>query len=275
MYQMKSWRGISLFKSVLFPVTSKYTLSEIEARVSFISSLGANTYKLLHVLQNGDESKEKALKRLSHTAEILKETGNTFYAMVTEGLPAKEISRIASMENLDYIYIPGKSKNIIRRSLLGSTANDVVRLTEKPTFVHKKRPNIWKQEPLRTVIFATDFGEAAGRALPYVMELAKHIEKVVILNVGGRSADPQTEKKRLQYVDGKLEYLKEQLSTCYALVEMHARIGFPGRVIHEYSKHDTDLVVIGRFNMSPFSKVMGSTAEYVTSNVNCSILLIP
>jgi nucleotide-binding universal stress UspA family protein len=254
-----------------------------------MAGLGTNTFRLLHVLTNMLENKKYIGQKMEATAGKLRSWGYSVETQILEGLPAKVISQAAAEEGIDYIYIPGRSNNILYRSLLGSTAKEVVRLAERPTLVHKKYPALTRfmyeeklQDPLqlrkkflRSVVFATDFGSAAERAIPYVQEIAQHAQKAVVLHAGERAGDPTSEAKRLREVEVKLASVEEKINLNYNSVETQARVGFPGRIIKKYSEKNVDLIVIGRFNLSPYAGIMGSTAEYATANVNCSILLIP
>ncbi len=159
---------------------------------------------------------------------------------------------------------------------MGSVTDDVIRLSDAPVFVHKQRPELTKSKSVDKLMFATDFQKAALRARPYVHMLGKFIPELIILHVGQRASDPETEQLRRENVQRGLEELKEEFVDDYKRVKHYARIGSPARHIIEAAEQEqAELVVLGRIN-EPFpSKILGSTCARVTSGVGSSVLLVP
>ncbi len=129
---------------------------------------------------------------------------------------------------------------------------------------------------LPRILFATDFGAAAGRARQYLEELSVLNAEIVILHVGKRAADPDSEARRSQVAEEELNALSRQISASTPGPDVHDTVGDPPRkILQEAHKRHIDLILLGRFNDSPLRKLVGSTAEEVADKAQCSILLVP
>jgi nucleotide-binding universal stress UspA family protein len=266
-----------MFQRALLPLDPGQALTSIKDIVQLTTPLGTKSFHLMHVLNSGFGKREQVDKWLGNMVKELQQLG--FYAssqVIPEGNPASEICNTAEQAHVDYIYLPANRKNIIQRTLLGSTSQDVIRLTHKPTLIHKNRPHPKQVNPVASLLYATDFGAAAKRALPYVQSLVPKAEKILLLHAGQRAADPQAEIKRCQYVQENLNRLQQTLASTGTIIETYTDIGTAPRLIYQQAeKQQADIVILGRFNESPWKKVLGTTAEMTISKVQCSLLLIP
>ena len=265
-----------MFAKALYPVTLNRPIQETVAEAELAAGLGTRKFHLIHVLTPGLGDKEKAAARLKKLGGELEKKGLEAYAEVREGQPAKVICTAANLQQVDYIFMRGSCKNFLRRALLGSTAQDVMRLTDKPALVHKGCFKPDSGNPFNRIMFATDFGPAADRASAYVKAIGRFASWLVIVHAGKRAGDPFTESRRTHEIQRKLSRLHVALGDDYTTVETVSAVGSPVGVICRYADNlRVDLIVIGRFNRTSKQKIMGSTSEGVTGSVEASIFLVP
>ncbi|MCF8011772.1 MAG: universal stress protein [Clostridiales bacterium] len=265
-----------MFAKALFPIDLNQTMEETITRAKFISQLGTKYIHFLHIMPPGLGNLGHAQRRLDDIAVMLHSYGFGITRKARVGSPADTICQEAKDNDASYIYIPGRCKNVMYYALLGSTTRDVIRLTEKPAFVHKKRPDPWKQKGLSRVIYATDFEETAERSLTYLKSLSSTVSDITILHAGQRGSDPVSEKRRQLNVNNNLEHLEKELAKDFAEVKVRAGVGLPDKLILEEAELScVDLVVLGSLNQGLKQKIIGSTAEEVTGKSKCSILLVP
>ncbi|RQD63167.1 MAG: universal stress protein [Desulfonatronovibrio sp. MSAO_Bac4] len=265
-----------MIRKVLQPVDLSESPKDIKARSLFIDRFGGQEIILFHVMNPGVDSRDQSESRISRLEDEIKETGVNARASLATGHVASEIVRAASDEGVDIIYMPASRKNILVSTLMGSVTDDVIRLSDVPVFVHKQRPELAKRKSLDKLMLATDFQKAAVRAKPYVHMLGEYIPELIILHVGQRASDPETEQLRRENVEQGLKEIKKEFAGDYERVKHYARIGSPARHIIETAEQEqAELVVLGRIN-EPFpSKILGSTCARVTSGVGSSVLLVP
>lgn len=265
-----------MFEKALFPVELSQTMEEILVRVKFAGQLGTRHLHLLHVLSPGLGNRKQALRKLDDFGVMLRSFGYGISLDVQEGFPPTLICETARENDIDFIFLPWREKTKMYRAFLGSTAKDVVRLTDKPTFVFKYHPQSVEGDAIKRVLYPTDFGQAAERAEPFVRALGNPDSKLILVHVGERAADPFSEERRTTEAVQRLMALKESFASCFQSVEIHQTTGVPGKkIIKRAKENDAHLIVMGRFNDSPLRKIMGTTAVEVADKVRCSLLLIP
>lgn len=263
-----------MFKAGLLPLTLDRPYSEVREVLKFVSMLKTEYFHLLHVLSPG-ENRKKALKKLEGIGSNLKNEGFDIVTDLQEGHPGKTISRVANGKDIDFIYMPANRHTFVHRVFLGSTAQDVLRLADRPTFVHKLRPRLEK-DPIDKILFATDLGDAARRAEKYVSFLGTTASELFITHVGDRAADPFEEERRFKRVNDRLARLEEDLGGYYERVESRSFVGTPHKVIErEAESRESDIIIIGRFYTAGGMKVMGTTSGNITAKTKASVLLVP
>lgn len=266
-----------MFDKALVPLELRRSQKEVSAMIKFLQSLKVNSVHLLHVMSEGIGQKKRLQNYIDEVARTLSaETEMELSTEVREGHIASEISQAANDIDADFIYITSNHRGFMYRTFLGSTSRDVIRLTEKPAFVHKSRPYLLAQEPISRILYATDFGPTAQKAIEYVKYLGELVEEIYLLHVGKRAPDPFEEKRRQQEVNAKLEGLEKELEEYFKPIESISAIGSPHKVIQSYSERkEVDLIIMGRLSRPGGPNIMGSTSERVSGSASSSILLIP
>lgn len=267
-----------MFQSVLYPLSHNERKEIVLESVSLLQTLGTESIHLLHVTEPGPDrsgwlqSLEKAIRE---------QCPCTVDSEIRSGHVATAINTVAREKGADFIYMVGYRHSFLYTALLGSTTRDVVRLARVPAFVRRARPGLPPSGAgdaclFASVLFATDFGEAARRAVPFVYGLARQGCRIHLLHVHRRAADPDTDSRRFEREERHLAELADHLRPDAPSVETHHITGNADRVILRYAEtYAIDLIVIGRFNAPPGWNIMGSTAERVVGQARSSFLLVP
>ncbi len=133
------------------------------------------------------------------------------------------------------------------------------------------------------ILFATDFSEAAGNAIPYVKAFARHFEaNLVALHVHPPVVNPMTPPETwaadAAAAEARDRLRREQLLGTFA--------GIPTQVLIEegsiqtalqaaIGKYHTDLVVIGTRGRTGLGKLLlGSMAEDILRTASCPVLTV-
>ncbi len=224
------------------------------------------------------------------------------------GYPADEILRFADEKDIDLILMATHGRSGIRRWVMGSVADKVLRAAKIPVWlVRAGLPEgiIYDKWPQRTILVPLDGSELAEAVLPHVEALAKQqgakLVEVVLLRVcepGGASgyyppsarfetstgaihvmprdfARAHAAKQKMlakQYLNGVEKRLKE----AGLRVRSEVRVGDPANEIVDYvSNSPFNLIVMATHARSGFSRwAYGSVAAKVLQGVSSPIFLV-
>lgn len=132
-----------IFSKVLLPVDFSGPAMET---ISLVKDLkGIKDVVLVHVVDKGetqveiDTSIKEAKKRLEHIAIDFRSEGVKVKIHVLTGSPSESIISMAEEENVSLIIISTLGKGMFRELLLGGTARDVVRRTNRSVLAVRAR----------------------------------------------------------------------------------------------------------------------------------------
>ncbi|MFO7967233.1 MAG: universal stress protein [Archaeoglobaceae archaeon] len=264
-----------MIEKALLPINVKFSQKELNAMMHFLQSSNIKTVHLLHVISEGLESKDRIQKYLEEVAQTLP-TDIKINLEVREGHIATKIAQTANDIDTDLVYIMSNRRGFMYQTFLGSTSRDLLRLTDKPVLVHKTRPSLLSGETIDKILYATDFGPTAQKALQYIKKAAQFAGELYVLHVGSRAPDPFEEKKRQQEVNEKLENIEKELENYFGYIEPISTVGTPHKAIQKTSEEKkVDVIVLGRLSRAGPENILGTTSERVSGCARSSILLIP
>ena len=115
---------------------------EIEAMATGVAALGMTTAEYVSELQK--KMRDGAEKKLEPVKEELKSMGLKVSVKTPEGIPLKEILRIAEDEDVSLIVLGSHGKSNIKEMLLGSVSEGVIRGSKRPVLVIKRETTIMR-----------------------------------------------------------------------------------------------------------------------------------
>ncbi len=266
-----------MFNKVLIPIVYNHNYSELLKTARFFYSNNMDWLYIFHVLESGFKSMPQVEAWINELARRLYlEVGVKVSAGLSQGHVASKILAKAREFEADLVFIPVIKKNVVHRTLLGSTSSDVVRLTDKPTFVHKNKPDLVGEKPVKKLLFATDFSEGAQKAGEYIKNFScVDNADLVLVHVGRRAGDPISEHRRRGIVNNKLGELVEEYSPYFNSIKTISDIGSPSKTILKNARElEVDLIVIGKYTKIRGTGLTGSTAENVITKAEASVLLV-
>jgi nucleotide-binding universal stress UspA family protein len=212
--------------------------------------------------------------------------------IVRRGDICRQLEELIQMELIDLVVIGTRGRTGISKVLLGSVAEEIFRKVSCPVLT--VGPNStwdWPQREVgaeKVILFATDFGDAAFKALPYAKSIAKrsrsrlillHVDKPIV------QADPTPIfGQSLERIDGEIRAASQhrlaELMPEDSPVESELTVkrGLPVDVIlDEASKSGAGLIVLGLHRKSLLirSGHLPSTTVYgVVIAAECPVLTV-
>lgn len=168
-------------EKVLYPTDlSRTSLNAVPMAAHLAKIHGADLHMLhvyvLHALVNTDENPpfpgEKEARRILEEAVPELAWNRVFHHVTRDIAAAPAILGFAEAEDVDLIVMASHGRRGIRRMLLGSVAEEVVRLSDRPVLVIRNTETLLAEKGFQRVLVPVDFSNNAEAALKYGRELA-------------------------------------------------------------------------------------------------------
>src|SRR6056297_2339035 len=267
-----------LRKAVL-PLSLKEPEHKIMGMAKILAHFGTKKISLVHIKSRTNRRSFSVQERLQTYAQKIQEMGYETEIKVNYGQNIlHEISKISTEVKAEFLCIIWKAKGIFKRTLIGSKTIEAIRHTNLPIFIYKHRiALINKNSSIDSILYATDFKITDSIVIPYLNNKDITASKLILLHVGDRAPDPDTENQRLNSVYANLERLNLECLNCFKEVETIQVIGTPKRkIVRQARKNNTDLILIGKFDaLNTLEQIMGSTAEAIAFKSSCSVFILP
>ncbi len=193
----------------------------------------------------------------------------------------------ADKHDIDIVVMATHGRRGMDRLLMGSVAEEVVRLATCPVFIVRACPELAELKPaLKRILVPVDFSESSGLSILYAGELARAygatldllhvIEDAVMPHVYGIEPIaidlPEIETQTRQ----ALQDLVAAAGSVAVPVEAHVALGYAQSEIKDFAdKHDTDLIVIATHGRTGMKRLfMGSVTEQVMRSVHCPVFTV-
>lgn len=209
----------------------------------------------------------EAGKYVEALAVRLRDDGVRARANVRFGLPVEEILKFAAAEGNDLVAMTTHGRTGVRRWVLGSVTEQVLRSTHVPLLVRKSFEETPAAGPIRKILAPLDGTAETTQALPYAVDVARACGAEIVL--AGVVQEDGAEMER---------YLSEQAGELWD-EGLRARIAMPrGEPAHQIKllidREAPDLVALatrGRVGVSRW--VLGSVVERVLRSVSAPMLV--
>jgi nucleotide-binding universal stress UspA family protein len=306
--------GATMYKKILVPLDA----SELSA-VSFpyAKELAARlnlSVILLHVHSPEERGVVAQLQAdIDHKAQIVKRQseevqekigiepaakGVQVHGEVYVGAPDTEILRCAAENHVDLILMATHGRSGIRRLVLGSVTEKVLRAANVPVWL--VRPGIpeevvYQQWPGRTILVPLDGSESAEAVLPHVeaLSMQKGTDRVdvILLRVYSRPVPPAVTEyptatlyeymdietaRRKELAQQYLAQIENQLSDKGLTVHSEVLEGRPADEIIAYAKgHPANLIVMSTHARAGVDKAIhGSVAAKVLKEADSPVVMV-
>ena len=248
-----------------------------------------------HVLQYYVQGMADATR---HGAESHLKTpgGETIKAasVILVGHPAEEIVNYADKEDIDLIVMATHGRSGIKRWVLGSIADKVVRAAKQPTLFIRadgSHPDVRERGVLKEALVPLDGSNESEAVIPYIEELAFKLQaKVVLLQVLALAYHVYTAEvvvTQIPYSEEEMEPLKAKakdylekmgslLKAKGIITRVEVRVGDAAEeIINLADEINVDVVAMSTHGRSGLSRwAFGSVAGKVLYGGNTPILLV-
>jgi nucleotide-binding universal stress UspA family protein len=233
--------------------------------------------------------REASMEGLTQCADRVREAGLRVREVLEIGPAARKITACADAVQADLIMIGTRGNTGFKRLLLGSVAKEVVRIAKQPVLtVHPgdDRPI----EPVRRLLFPTDFSATADFALSVASRLLVGSDQAKILLVHtfqiastvvpiggfGKGAIPHLVENAQQLAEKATAPAVQALRARGLEVEVIVDRGDPAEIVIELAaEHGVDVIVMGTRGHSKIRQfLLGSTAERVVEHAPCPVMTV-
>lgn len=240
---------------------------------------------------------EKERKLLDHEAQRLLDAqveqvrmagGSTAQTHLRTGKIDKEIIAAAEEVGAGLIVVGSRGQRGMRRALMGSVSDSVVRHAHCPVMVVRGEPPVF---PMR-ILLATDGSEEANLASSTAADLAKstnselHVVCVehtpaVFYELPGTILDPALQSRMEEGIEEATKTkLNEQVRKIREaggeITGVHARVGDPdAEIVGLAGRLGAGLIVVGSRGLGPLRRaLMGSVSDSVVRHAHCPVMVV-
>ncbi|SEQ00311.1 universal stress protein [Natrinema salaciae] len=285
-----------MYTEILFPTDGSEGASVTFDHVLEIAAAHDSTVHILHV---ADTMKDSVVRMQGDVVDVLeqegaqivrdatdraRERGVDTVTEVRQGTPYSTIIDYAESRNVDLITMPTHGRRGLKRFLLGSTTERVVRRADTPVLTFKPNGESVTY-PYRDVLVPTDGSDCAREALTVGVEIADtedaalHLLSVITtssLGVDVRSDIqlPSLEESAKTILEGASSFAED------AGVDPVSETVESGGSIHQaicayIEAHDIDLVVVGTHGRTGFDRyLLGSVTEHLIRTSPIPVLTV-
>lgn len=232
-----------------------------------------------------DQLTQRARENLEHVENKWAQP-DRFHGEVRKGTPSEVILEYVREEDVDMIAMGTHGRQGLRRFVLGSVSEHVLRKSPVPVLATRMADDP-PRLPYREILVPTDGSEYADRALEHALAIATVCDaRIHTLNVVEESLVTATPGGGLpsEYLDRlessgeeAMNEIVERAREAGLETETAMRQAVPGDGIADYAvENDVDLVVMGTHGRTGLERVvLGSTTERVIRRDEFPVLAVP
>lgn len=287
-------------KKILFPTDfSESSMIALEHARTYASLAGAELHILHAIILHEEESDEAALSKSDGSEHKLQEAVSyKLDALDTRGLPTVRarkrgfsatnvILEYAQEHQIDLIVMGTHGRRGLRHLMMGSVAEEVVRLASCPVVTVRTRRSS-PAEHLKSILVPVDFSDHSRHALRQAKILANKAGATLhLLYVFETPTYPAFYQSVETVVLEKLEVIharsRHELQTFYRDVpgplppaSYHVITGRPiQEIVKVAEQYDCDLIIMATHGLTGLDRLlMGSTTENVLRVASCPVLTL-
>ena len=236
----------------------------------------------------------RAWQRMKELLEELSLSARSNPCTVRSGTTVNEINAAARKIDADLIAIGTRGFTGLKRILIGSTTERVVRQAPCPVLVvREKEPKKGARKgrtalQFQKILVPVDFSAASRVGLDYALGFAYefdarlvvfhsvYVSPFVLGDEYSAQAVPDLITSQQDYAKAEMEKL-QRLVSGNGKIETEIGFGAPVEQITDYvAKEEIDLIITSTHGRSGLQRVfIGSTAERVVRHASCPVLVVP
>lgn len=243
-----------------------------------LGTLGVTEIRLVHITETpaaGTKPSEngatqtKTEKRLATIEQTFEEEGFSTEIHYAHGSAALTITRVTGELGCDLVAFSWKAKNWLQRALVGSTTLDVIRLSDVSVLVVKESAQ-------EGILYATNFHAVDHSVIAHLNTEPLTEYPRFLVHVGERAPDPVAERERAESARANLKRLAAECRGRSIEIRLVQDANASRGILREAKRDGVGTIVLGKSKgTAGLSSVLGSTAERVTTNSKCSVLIVP
>lgn len=278
-----------MFKKVLLAMDSSSAALELFNCIPDLKKMGLEELFIIHVVdveilrgETADSYRGVFKQRIDGKMKAIEEDGIRVQLLTPMGHPSEEIARAAEKEDVDLILIGAVGESIIREIFLGSTVNELIRLSNKPILVEKyitlgektRRIPVFLQK-WATVLMPSDFSEASMGIFQQFLNNADKLHRIILLHVVDKGHTESDIERHRQKAKEKLEVWKKRFEEKGVTADIHVATGIPSQQINEVAEFEgATLIAMPTRGLGYLANlVIGSTADAVVRRSSRPVLL--
>jgi len=223
---------------------------------------------------------EKLARRLQALARKSVPTALAGEILVGEGVAGETIVAVARQRRCRLIVSATHGYSGMKRMLLGSTAEYIVRHSPCPVLTIR-RPNLGKAGGtgrIRSILSPVDLSAPSKEASSYATDLAVRLKaQLTLLNVVPPIDAPGSTERAFAGAAKQLEKLAAKVRPKLPQVKSRIVIGTKAAaaIVAEAAASSADLIVIATHGRGGLGRILlGSTAEGVIREASCPVLVV-
>lgn len=219
----------------------------------------------------------------TYVEEKAKAAGMEVESVLLNGKPAEEIVNFAEEQNVDMIVVGSLGKSGIKRVVLGSVSEKIVRHAKVPVLVVRER----NEKPHRQILIATDGSKAAENAADFGIEIAGlsrvKVYAVYVIDITPFDSilmdEAWTKDMYEQFEKTGREttsYVEKNTRAAGMEAESILLKGNPAKEILNFAeKQKVDIIVVGSLGKSGVqSFLLGNVSEKILRNSKIPVLVV-
>lgn len=232
--------------------------------------------------ENLDPYKERFAGRLEDKIKAIEQEDIKVKLLIYQGHPAEEIAKIADQEDVDLVLIGSIGESIIREIFLGSTVNELIRLSKKPVLVEKfislgektRRIPVFLQK-WATVMLPSDFSEASESVYQKFLDNAEKLHRVILSHIVDKGHTDADIKKHTDNAQNYLQKWEEKFKAKGVEAEIIISTGAPSQQINDIAEFEgVTMIAMPTRGLGYFANLLvGSTADAVVRRSSRPVLL--
>jgi nucleotide-binding universal stress UspA family protein len=200
---------------------------------------------------------------------------------------ADAIIDYAAAHDIDFIVMGTHGRRGVRRLLLGSVTEEVIRRSPCPVLTMRTHKEAWTLPRIDRIMVPVDFSASTRQVIGVASRMAEHYDAAITLvhvvdleyyPYYGFGSDPfrAVEKDMVMASEGKLTEYVEELQGAGIIATGETVKGHPAKAIRETAvEHDVDLIVVGLHCRRGLDRALvGSISEKVMRSAHCPVLVV-